>query len=551
MYFMKNYRHYMKRLAIHVARFSHRLFVVSIAALFICWAYPLSAQASAGELDSTFGSGGKVTTNFFNIPGVFFPDRASALAVQSDGKIVAVGVAQGLETNFRPNFAIVRYKSDGSLDSGFGSGGKVVTDFFDNGASAFAVAIQPDNKIIAAGGASGSFALARYNTNGSLDMTFGTSGKVTTSFFNNSEAIATAIALQSDGKIVVAGSAISPITTYDFAVARYNTDGALDSSFGSGGKVTTDFFGKADQALSVALQVDGKIVAAGLALNITRDDDFALTRYNTDGTPDSGFGSGGKVTTDIAGLFDIAHALALQADGKIVVVGDAAALPQSGGVLIRYNPNGSLDTTFGSSGKIFSNFLGNANDVAIQPGEKIIVAGVAGEFGNFDFGLMRFNSNGSPDSTFGIDGKVTTDFFGGDDRAFAIALQSDGKIVLAGAAFDIVTFNESFALARYNGDGASFDLCIQDDSNGNIFKLNSTTADYQFTNCSGFTLGGTGTLIKRESMITLQHTSSDRRVTVTINAGTHRATASLQVFSQGKTFSITDRNTLNNSCACN
>lgn len=170
--------------------------------------------------------------------------------------------------------------------------------------------------------------------------------------------------------------------------------------------------------------------------------------------------------------------------------------------------------------------------------------------GTFDFNIMRYDTNGHLDPSFGSGGLVTTDFFNNSDTAFAVAIQPNGMIVAAGAAFDITSFNESFALARYNGDGASFDICLQDDSNGSLLQINPTTGDYQFSNCGGLTIGGTGTLTKRGSLITLQHNSADCRVTATIDTATGKATASIQLFSQGRTFTITDRNINNNTCSC-
>jgi len=207
-------------------------------------------------------------------------DYGFSVALQPDGKIVVAGYAGG-------DFALARYNSDGALDTSFGSGGKVTTDF---GGSyhpdGFSVALQPDGKIVVAGYAGGDFALARYNSDGALDTSFGSGGKVTTDFGGSDAGYS--VALQPDGKIVVAGYA-----GLDFALARYNSDGALDTSFGTGGKVTTDFSGGRDVGYSVALQPDGKIVVAGYA-----GVDFALARYNSDGALDTSFGSGGKVTTD-------------------------------------------------------------------------------------------------------------------------------------------------------------------------------------------------------------------------------------------------------------
>ncbi len=225
---------------------------------------------------------------------------------------------------------------DGSLDPTFSTDGKVTTDFAGGFDEAFAVALQPDGKIVAAGGAVvGSspfdFALTRYNPDGSLDPTFGTDGKATTDFGGTDEALA--MALQPDGKIVAAGQAFtgsSPDFAVDFAVARYNPDGSLDSTFGTGGKVTTDFAGF-DAARAVALQPNGKIVAAGGS-----SFDFAVARYKKHGSLDPSFGPGGKVTTDFASSTDVARAVALQPDGKIVAAGDAATGTSFDFALARY-----------------------------------------------------------------------------------------------------------------------------------------------------------------------------------------------------------------------
>jgi uncharacterized delta-60 repeat protein len=413
----------------------------------------IPAQAAPGDLDPSFGTGGKVKTDFG--PG---SNSATAIAIQADSKIVVVG---GTGSG---DFALARYNADGSLDASFGIGGKVTTDIglFD---VAFAVAIQADGKIVAAGGTAPEgfccqFALARYNTDGSLDASFGVGGKVTTIFAGDSRAFA--VAIQADGKIVAAGGRSDPFVT-DFALARYNADGSLDTSFGTGGKVTTDFSGF-DQASRVAVQEDDKIVAVGTG---GPNNDFALTRYNTDGSLDTSFGTGGKVTTDFGG-FDGASGLAIQGDAKIIAAGRGGFFTVF--ALARYNTDGSLDTTFDGDGMVTTQFFGenieSAAGVAIQTNGKIVVAGSV--FSTFDpsFALARYNINGSLDTSFGAGGKVTTDF--GDpsevgvlcpsarkdcseDTAKNVAIQSDGKIVAVGGAGPC-TPPCIFALARYLGD---------------------------------------------------------------------------------------------------
>jgi uncharacterized delta-60 repeat protein len=420
-----------------------RMFLLAMVALMMVSTY---LYAGSGDLDPTFGTGGKVTTDFAGNR-----DEGRAMAIQPDGKIVVAGFT---DTATGREFALARYNTNGSLDTSFGSGGKVTTDFGSNQAPGLAVALQSDGKIVVAGLTQtndSNFALARYDTNGTLDTSFGSGGKVTTDF-SGSEDQAFAVAIQSDGKIIAAGHSFSSSTSADFALARYNTDGALDTSFGAGGKVTTDFSGSADNAHAVAIQLDGKIVVAGRVRNQTTSDDFGLARYNTNGSLDTSFGTGGKVTTDFTGVAgpDEAQALAIQLDGKIVAVGFASAA--SGNfALARYNADGTLDTSFGTGGRATTDFGcdDRALGVAIQVDGKIVTAGVTCG----DFALARYNTNGTLDSSFGTAGIVTTDFSGGDDGAFAVAIQPDGKIVAAGFAgiFTVEDTSGDFALARYEG----------------------------------------------------------------------------------------------------
>jgi uncharacterized delta-60 repeat protein len=411
----------------------------------------------AGDLDTTFDGDGKVTTDL--VFGENLNDRASSVAIQSDGKIVVAGYSSGSGIH---DFALVRYNSDGSLDTTFDGDGKVTTDF-GAGDSAYSVAIQSDGKIVVAGfsfnGRNGDFALARYNSNGSLDTTFDGDGKVTMDF--GGEDYASSVAIQSDGKIVVAGSSQKTLNSpYDFALARYTSNGILDTTFGSNGKVTTDF-GSYDTASSVAIQSDGKIVVAGESLRSPQYD-FALARYDSDGSLDTTFDSDGKVTTDFGGDYDGAFSVAIQIDGKIVVAGGSDnSSSRNDFALARYESNGNLDTTFDGDGKVTTDFGGNdegAKSVAIQSDGKIVVAGHSGNIGSTDFQLARYNSNGSLDTTFDGDGKVTTTVGSAASRAISVAIQSDGKIVVAGRSDNGSSLD--FALTRYNVNEAPTDITL-------------------------------------------------------------------------------------------
>jgi len=418
----------------------------------------MSAQTTGGTLDTNFGTGGKVTTDLGGTGSA-----ARAVAVQPDGKIVAAGV---VAINGVAAFGLARYNPDGTLDPSFGTGGTVTTafDFVGSIDRVFSVVLQPDGKIVVAGSTVvnlfANFALARFNANGTLDASFGTGGIVTTGFGVSAEAFS--VAVQADGKIVAAGYA-NLDGAFDFAVVRYNSNGTLDASFGTGGKVTTAFalsqgFSQA-QAFSVAVQPDGRIIAAGNAF-VGGAFDFALARYNINGTLDASFGTGGQVMTDFAGFNDQAGSVVVQPDGKIVVAGQAGPYINTGldFALARYNSNGTLDTSFGTGGKVTTDFAGSRDmpsepsAVVLQGDGKIVMVGQTLVGGFNDFALARCNSNGTLDASFGTSGKATTDFAGSDDQPFSVAVQPDGNIVVAGMVN--ISGRPSFGLARYLGGAA-------------------------------------------------------------------------------------------------
>ncbi|MGB7923605.1 MAG: hypothetical protein WCF57_10205 [Pyrinomonadaceae bacterium] len=468
------------------------------------------AEAADGDLDPTFDTDGKVTTDFPNQP-----EQGRAIAIQDDGKIVVAGFA----TFFSPppgatagdndtDFAVARYNTNGSLDNTFGKGGIVIIDFFKGSTEeANAVAIQEDGKIVLGGFIAGkgtAFALARLNTDGGLDDgsvsdstpgdQFGSEGRVETFFTGND--VINDLAIQTDGKIVAAGRvgfslsdaqqgcAVNGACSQDFGVARYNTNGSLDDGsmddstpadqFGTGGLARTDFTTESiDEAFGVVIQTDGKIVAAGRTLdNIIAGgatsggtgNDFALARYNTDGSLDSGiagdstpadqFGPNGTVITDFFGDDDQARDVKLQTDGKIVA-GGWAFLPGS------------------------------------------IASGASG----YDFAAARYNTNGSLDTTAPPpvalggdtfdDGKVTTDINGQLNQAYSLDIQADGKIVLGGftnVPFETIAQTQQgasdhdFALVRYNTNGSLDDGTANDSTSGDEFGTDGIVTTDFFNN---------------------------------------------------------------------
>jgi uncharacterized delta-60 repeat protein len=418
------------------------------------------ARAADGDLDPTFGTGGMVMTDLNRST-----DLANAMAIQADGKLVVVGQTYKNNDYSTEDFAVARYNTDGTLDTTFGAGGRVRTDFPGLAAVPSAVVIQADGKIVVAGGAFplftflGDFKVVRYNPNGSLDRSFGSGGIVTTTFPEGSYAFD--VALQPDGKIIAAGTvfvAFNPgdQSDTDFALARYNPDGTPDATFGNGGQVSTDFLGFEDDAFSVLIQPDGKIIAVGSANDPATFYDFAAVRYFSNGTIDTTFGVAGKVHTDFGDQnFDRARSAALQPDGRIVAAG--FAISQNGGVqnfaVARYTSNGILDTTFSRDGKTqidFGNCCQSATKVLLQSDGKIItVGGSNGESSEDDFLLARLSPRGSLDATFGVGGKVRTSFGDLNGGANGAALQSDGKIVAVGFQATFSNQWSNFALARY------------------------------------------------------------------------------------------------------
>lgn len=288
-----------------------------------------------------------------------------------------------------------------------------------------------------------------------FDPTFGSEGRITADFGEGRDDQAFALAIQPDGRLILAGRASLPNLGDDFALARFNPDGSLDASFGSGGKVTTHF-GLRDRASAILLQPDGRILASGDIVNSRGSTDFAIIRYNSDGSLDSSFGNQGKVQTDLS-ISDTANAAALQQDGKILIAGSAYNRATGRNfALVRYNPNGSLDLSFGNQGKVMTDFAAASDEIAalaIQSDGRIIAAGFAANSASGrDFALARYNADGALDTSFGSGGRVTLDYFASDDEAKAVAIDSSGRIVIAGSAFNGATLAD-FAVARFTAEG--------------------------------------------------------------------------------------------------
>ncbi|MFB2898704.1 DUF4347 domain-containing protein [Aerosakkonemataceae cyanobacterium BLCC-F50] len=432
-----------------------------------------AAVFAVGGLDPSFGSGGKVITS-----GGFA--YTYGIALQPDGKILSTGSGLQPGNNL---FSLTRYNIDGSLDTSFGNSGKVTTDIYSGTATdrdrGQVVLVQPDGKIVVAGpttiatpGSSAypiysyldGFALVRYNSDGSLDTSFGNNGVALSRAGNYTGNLGKAV-LQPDGKIILVEDSSSG-RYGPFVLKRFNSDGSFDNSFGTlpampeyqvwGSSVTTSV-NDTNYARDAVLQPDGKLVVLGISRadllrgGVDTPRSLTLLRYNPDGTLDSSFGTGG-ITTSLFQFLpnnfsfnDGSQAkLALTTDGKIVVAADGSSSQGTQSILLRYNSNGSLDPDFGIGGRITTSATTTIAGVAIDTDGRISVAGQA----NGDFVLTRYSSTGSVDTSFGSNGKVTTDFGTTTDNPFQLVIQPDSKIVLTGTA------NGNFVMARYEGGGS-------------------------------------------------------------------------------------------------
>jgi uncharacterized delta-60 repeat protein len=420
-----------------------------------CFAFSAHAQIFPGVLDSTFGINGKVTSAFNA-----FDCEGKALAIQADGKMVVVGSSNNGTFN---QFAVARFNLDGSPDASFGTNGKVVTVLSTGNNIARAVKIQPDGKIVVAGNIENltysRFGVARYNSDGTLDNTFGSGGKVITAL-DLAFDLAYGVALQPDGKIVAAGISYDTLFNGEFAIVRYNANGSLDNGFGIGGKVRTSLGTQTDQANCVALDpVTNKIVLGGRTSSA-----FALARYNTNGVLDPTFGNGGIVTYFIGTQSDVLNTILVQPDGKIIGGGSTQAGTNFDFALMRFSEDGSLDPDFGVSGITINDFGGTDILYSLQfQNEYLIGAGSTSLSSASDFMISRYDSLGNFDALFNMQGFNQTHFTSGSSGATDIAYLQPDKILACGTVS--VAGVNNLALARYNAD---FTFVGIDDVKGGI-----------------------------------------------------------------------------------
>jgi uncharacterized delta-60 repeat protein len=453
---------------------------------------------AVGDMDSSFGG-----LRSLDIAGG--NDSGFTVAMQSDGKAIVAGRTQSAGGTGN-DFFVARFNIDGTLDNTFGVGGVVVTDFGSMSDGAYAMAIQPDGKIVVAGestrsGSSFDFAVARYTSAGSLDQTFGNGGKLIVDFAGGFDQ-AKAVALVSGGGIVIAGSAsIGGVS--QFALLKLDSSGQLDSTFSGSGKVMTAYSPGSSAAEAVAVLSDGSLVVAGSAIDFSDEDrDYAAVKFAADGTLDTTFGDAGWSLVDMGGDAESAQTIILQNSGRIVLAGDSCSTVagQSDFSMTRLMGDGVMDGSFGTAGRLMTDYhseMDQAMTAVQQTDGKIVLAGMASVDGVYRIAMSRYSSDGVLDATFGVGGKVIFNGGVGGEVANAIAMAADGDWIVAGFTSDIEG-NTDALIARVLGDSvvpppeppAQFEL--KDDAANpgkKILVFNGSTGDdhvkFRFTRKHG------------------------------------------------------------------
>lgn len=400
-----------------------------------------------GSIAQTFGSSGVIVVSFG-----FSNDAAVSIATRQDGKVVVAGTSNKYRSQQSFLSYVNQYNADGTPDISFGQNGQIFVKPITRDRDLITdLELQPDGKMVLVGTTGtypSSIFITRRNIDGSVDSAFGVGGTTITSFPTNI-AGANSVALQSDGKIIVVGSANTSATNGDMIVLRYNVDGTLDSSFDNDGWATIDLGYAYDKAYAVKIQLDGKIVLAGTQ--------FSIVRLNSDGSLDATFNGTGSVlgtfgSSITAGNLAWAHDLLIQPDGRIVVGGKmTVSFNPNNSILARFNSDGSLDTTFDQDGKVDISSFGRAEtiqSIQLDSSGKIVAAGS----GNGVIAISRFNTNGSLDTTFDGDGRAFTPTGNSSDnrqQANALTIQADSKILVAGQSFSLSTRTTDYFVARY------------------------------------------------------------------------------------------------------
>ncbi|HQU86191.1 MAG TPA: carboxypeptidase regulatory-like domain-containing protein [Pyrinomonadaceae bacterium] len=395
--------------------------LIAIAILF-----SVSAFAADGDIDTTFnGSGSRLTDIGSTSNDVIFN-----IGLMPDGRIVGMGSGNG-------QTAVIRYLPIGALDTSF-SGDGIATAFTGSGSAG---ALQTDGKPVVAGTSAAGLQVVRYNTDGTLDTSFGGDGQVTTSFTGG--VTARSLMIQTDGKIVVAG--YLSFTSGDFRdimLARYETDGTLDATFGTGGTAIIDLTPNGVEiAFDAVMLSDGKIIIVGQKNDTVGFADFLVARFNSNASVDTTFGTNGFTTVAVApSNNDLADSVAIAPDGKIVVGGIYSDIAVSNApAIVRLNSDGSPDSTFDGDGILQPTSVNRPVAILVQSDRKILTAGTNGSIS----GLSKYNVDGTLDTSFSLDGRIPV-----AGSATSLAIQPDGKILVSGSQ-TIAGGNTGFLTSRF------------------------------------------------------------------------------------------------------
>jgi uncharacterized delta-60 repeat protein len=407
------------------------------------------AVGAPGDLDTAFGGGDGIVTTAISTGD----SLGRAVAVDSQGRMIVAGTRIA---NGSADFAVARYTAAGELDTSFSADGKLLTDFGSVIDEGYGVAVDSQDRVVVAGvsvsGSDWDFAVARYTAAGELDTSFGGGdGKLTTAIGPSADS-GWGVAVDSAGRIIVAGQSHNGSDS-DFAVVRYTSAGELDTTFGTDGKVTTAIGSSTDWGRAVVVDSQGRVVVAGYSYNGS-DEDFAVARYTAAGVLDTSFGGGdGIVTTAIGSGTDSGYAVAVDSQDRVVVAGYSDSGSDWDFAVARYTSAGVLDISFGGGdGKQTTDFgsgTDSAYGVAVDSDDRVVVAGESYNGNNDDFAVVRYTSSGVLDASFSSNGVVKTEIGTGDDKGFAVAIDSEGRIVVAGESFN--GSNEDFTVVRYAG----------------------------------------------------------------------------------------------------
>ncbi len=436
---------------------------------------------NAGDLDISFSNDGITTVNI-----AAGTDASYACILQTDGKIIATGKSI---TGQNSDFSLVRILQNGQLDPEFGNGGKVLSNFGSNHEYSKAIIMQSDGKIVIGGYRGNSwnydFALIRYLQNGTVDVDFGINGLVTTDIIEDDYLYD--IEILPDGKFLAVGFTENISGQIDVAIVKYNNDGSIDTSFGINGLVITAIGTSSDYGYTLSLQSDGKFIVSGYYKVTSTNHNVFVARYNSDGSLDLSFGTTGIVTFEVSTLKNEIYASEIQADGKIVLSGFTKVGNYFDVLVMRIGSSGILDSSFGSGGIIIKS-IGSYDDfgrsLIVQPNNKIVISGLSitnNSMNYGDFFLCRINSDGTDDLDFGLNGLVVTSIGNGNDDVTSSLLQVDSMIVLSG--YSSSQGYDEFAIARYFGE---CQFPNQTSSiNGQIEPCEGTNQDYSVINSIG------------------------------------------------------------------